>query len=82
MSGFTITSRSLQQWPEAAERGPEEAIQRVQYGARPFTLQHGDLLAKGEDLQRRIAATAEEDSKHREHGEDEFEHGSIPCNTA
>jgi len=53
-------------WPEAAERGPEEAIQRVQYGARPFTLQHGDLLAKGEDLQRRIAATAEEDSKHRE----------------
>ena len=69
-------------WPEAAERSPEEAIQGVQYGARPFALQHDDLLAEGEDFQGRIAATAEEDSKHREHGEDEFEHSFIPCNTA
>jgi hypothetical protein len=55
---------------------------RVQYGARPFTLQHVDLLAEGEDFQGGIESTADEDSKHREHGQNEFEHGFIPCNTA
>jgi len=37
-------------------------------GCGRFTLEHGDLLADGEDFQGRIAASAEEDSKHPEQG--------------
>jgi hypothetical protein len=60
--------------PVAAERGPEESVQRVQYWARPFAFEHGDLLSEGEDLKSGVAATAEEDAKDREDGEDEFGH--------
>src|ERR1035437_2949172 len=48
--------------PAAAEGGPEESVQAIQNGPRPFPFQHGDLLAEGEDLERGVAPTAEEDS--------------------
>ena len=48
--------------PTAAEGGPEESIQGVQNGPRPFLFQHGDLLSEGENLAGGIAPTAEEDS--------------------
>jgi hypothetical protein len=63
------------------ERGPEKSVQRVQYRVRPFAFQNRDVLAEGEDFQRRVAPTAEEDADHRQHGEDEFAHRFIPFNT-
>ena len=48
--------------PMVAEGGPEESVPGVRKGPRPFLLQHGDLLAEGEDFERGVAPTAEEDS--------------------
>jgi hypothetical protein len=36
--------------PEAAERGPEEAVARIQGRPRSLAFEHGDLLAQREDL--------------------------------
>src|SRR5215831_11910142 len=57
--------------PEAAERGPEEPVQRVQRWPRPFAFEYGELLPKGENLQGRIPSIAEENADHGEDGEDE-----------
>jgi hypothetical protein len=37
--------------PEAAKRGPEQAINGIQRRPRPFALQHGNLLTEGKDLE-------------------------------
>lgn len=37
---------------KAAGSGPEESVQPVQRWPRPFTLEHGKLLAEGEDIGR------------------------------
>ena len=47
--------------PEAAEGGPEESVQGVQYWPRPLAFEHGDLLSEGEDFEGGIASTAKED---------------------
>ena len=60
--------------PVAAQRGPEETVQGVQCGARPFAFEYSDLLSEGEDFEGGVAATAKEDADDREDGEDEFPH--------
>jgi hypothetical protein len=60
--------------PAAAECDPEESVQEVQGWARPFALEHGELLSEGEDFKGGVAATAEEDADDGEDGEDELGH--------
>ena len=60
--------------PHVPEGDPEDAVQAGQRRPRSFALEHRDLLAEREDLQRRLGATAEEDAHGCEHGQQEFEH--------
>jgi hypothetical protein len=43
---------------------------------RPLALQHGDLLAQGEHLERGVLTSAEEDPDRGQEGADELEHDS------
>ena len=47
--------------PETAQRSPEQPIKGVQRWTGPLALQHGDLLAQGEHLERGVPTSAEED---------------------
>jgi hypothetical protein len=49
--------------PEAAQRGPKQAVTRVQERTRSLAFENGDLLPKGEDLQGSIDPCAEENSE-------------------
>ena len=60
--------------PTLAERRPEEPVPGVQFWPRPLPLQHGDLLAEGEDFEGGIASTPKEDSDGDKEREDDFEH--------
>jgi hypothetical protein len=44
------------------EACPEEPVQPIQTGTRPFPLENRDLLAEGENLEGGVAATTQEDS--------------------
>ena len=62
VSGFTMM-RTSPQWDQIRPQGcPEEPVEGVQRRTRSFPLEHGDLLPKGENLQRSVAPTAEEDA--------------------
>ena len=52
--------------PEAAQGGPEEPVERVQWRPRSLPLENGDLLSQGQNFEGAVAATAEEhaDSGH------------------
>jgi hypothetical protein len=60
--------------PDSAQGGPEQPVQPLQPRARPFPLEHGDLVPQGEDLHCSVMPTAEEDSDCGEESKDEFEH--------
>jgi hypothetical protein len=45
--------------PQSPQREPEELVQVVQNGLRAFSFQHGDLLARGENLEAEIMAGTE-----------------------
>ena len=62
--------------PETAQRSPEQPIKGVQRWTRPLALQHGDLLAQGEHLERGVPTSAEEDPDCGQEGQDELEHDS------
>ena len=53
---------------------PERLVQGVQLWARPSPLEHGVLLSEGEDLNRSVMPTAEEDSDSGQESNYEFEH--------
>jgi hypothetical protein len=48
--------------PAAAQRGPEEPVERVQERPRSFPLENGNLLSQGENFEGGVAAIAEEDA--------------------
>lgn len=60
--------------PETAQSAPEEAVEEVQGRTRSLTFQHTILLSECDDFEGGIASTAEEDTDHREDGEDELLH--------
>jgi hypothetical protein len=62
--------------PDAAQGSPEQSVQLTQPWARPFPLEHGDLLPQGEDLQRSVMPTAEENAPRGDESKDELEHQS------
>ena len=49
--------------PKLSQSGPEEPVQPIQAGPRPFTFEHGDLLSEGEDFEGGVAPMAEEDAE-------------------
>ena len=56
----------------------------MQPRARPFSLEHGELLPQGQDLDCSVLSSAEEDSHGGEGNQDEFKHEilrSTICNT-
>jgi hypothetical protein len=53
---------------------PERLVQGVQLWARPTPLEHGDPLSEGEDLNRSVMPTAEEDADSGQESKDEFKH--------
>ena len=74
VSGFTITSTSLQRDQRSRSVVQNQSLPRVQYGARPLAFEHGNLLSKGKDFEGRVASALAEDTDHGEHGQDEFGH--------
>ena len=60
--------------PVAAQRGPEETVQGVQCGARPFAFEYSDLLSEGEDLESGITPTSKKNPDGDKERKDEFEH--------
>ena len=53
---------------------PEEPIQKAQLRPRPFPLQNGYLLAKGEDLYSDVRTALEEDARGSNQGEENWQH--------
>ena len=49
----------------------------MQPRARPFSLEHGELLPQGEDLDCVVLSSTEEDSHGGEGNQDEFKHGTL-----
>jgi len=47
----------------------------VQLRPRPFALQDGELLAKGENFNSNVSTALEEDACGGNQGEDEWQHG-------
>ena len=62
--------------PEAAERAPEQPVERVQGQTRPFPFQNGDLLSESENLQGVVGTIPEEGGGGSQECEDEIEHES------
>ena len=60
--------------PEAAERGPAEAVARIQGRPRSLAFEHGDLLAQSEDLQSCVASRTEENTECTQHSEEQLDH--------
>jgi hypothetical protein len=50
-------------------------VQKAQLRPRPFPLQNGHLLTKGEDLDSDVRTTLEEDAGGSNQGEDNWQHG-------
>ncbi len=48
--------------PDTTQASPEQPVQRIQPRARPFSVEHGELLPQGEDLDCSVLPSAEEDS--------------------
>jgi hypothetical protein len=46
--------------PSAAQRGPEEPVEKVQHRPRSLAFEHCDLLSEGEHFEGGVAASAEE----------------------
>src|SRR5215472_7355748 len=60
--------------PCATKRCPEQTVHGAEGGPGSLALEHGDLLAQGEDFERGVGSTAQEDADNGEDGEDEFRH--------
>ena len=65
--GLHNNQRIFPPGPDAAKSGPEEPVESIQMGTRPFPLEHGDLLPEGENFEGGVAATAKE---HADCGQD------------
>jgi hypothetical protein len=62
--------------PYVPQRGPEETVEAVQGGSRPFSFEHGDLLPQRENFQGGIHTSAEEDADGSQECGDQMEHES------
>jgi hypothetical protein len=57
-----------------AQGRPEQPVKGVQLWARPFALERGNLLSKGEDFNCSVMPTTEDDSDSGPESNNEFEH--------
>ena len=60
--------------PYAGPDGPEEPVQPIETGTRPFPFEDGDLLSESQNLHRKVTPTAEEDADDSQDGKDGFDH--------
>ena len=67
--------------PELSQGDPEEPIHPAQAGARPLPLEDCHLLAKGEDFEGGVTATADEDADCGKETRGRMRAQIIPCNT-
>ena len=56
--------------PKLSKQDPEQPVQPMQARAHPLSLEHRNLLAKREDFEGSVAATAEEDADNGEECDD------------
>ena len=63
--------------PDTAQASPEQPVRRMPPRLRPCSLEHGELLPPGEDLDCVVLSSAEEDSHGGEGNQDEFKHGTL-----
>jgi len=66
---------------DTAQANPEQPVQRIQSRARPSSLEHGELLPQGKDLDCSVLSSAEEDLHGGEGTQDEFKHGTLRSTT-
>ena len=62
--------------PQHPQHDPKEPIEATQHRSPMFPLQHSDLLAQGEHLQREVKATAKENCEGGENGAKDLDHKS------
>lgn len=62
--------------PEAAQRDPEQPVERIQNRSWPFPFEDGDLLSKRQYLKRSGSATAKKHADGSEECEEKIEHES------
>jgi hypothetical protein len=62
--------------PYVPQSVPEETVEPVQGGPRPFSFEHGDLLPQSKDFKRSIQTTEEEDADGSQECGDQMEHES------
>lgn len=64
--------------PGASGERPEDAIHGVQWGPRPFPLEHGDRLSQVEDLHGSFAAAADETAESGRESKDRLNWSTKP----
>jgi hypothetical protein len=62
--------------PHHPQHDPKEPVKAAQHRSPTFSLQHRDLLAQGEHLQRELKATPKENREGGENGANDLDHKS------
>ena len=63
--------------PQVAERSPEQSIERAQFGTGLLSLEHGELLPKGDRFQSEIVTRHEKGAEAGDQRQKERNHQSM-----